>query len=242
MWVWKERSCSQTQAGSSEKILARASVALRARVESGWARRAAERGPPTQPVRVAVGSGWVVHQTAGGLLEGEEEGEVLHFGLGLEVVPEGAAEDEGEAADGAHAEAGEGVGDGGRERGGEGDGVGVEDAEGKGDDAAGRVDGAGGGVGGDLAGAPVDAGDGGAEAEVDAELVQAVGEEVRKAAVAFADAEDAVAVGGVFGLLLAAEGEDAGLLGVGGVEAFEVADGGGAGFAVDVFVVEVGGE
>ena len=146
----------------------------------------------------------------------------------MELRPEALAEEEGEAAGVAHAEAvglveGVGCGD-------EGDGFLLEDAEGKGDDGLSGLEmgrlAVGVGFDADVAAAPVDALDEGVEEDVATGLGELLGEELREAIVAGADAEDAVAFDGFFGCLLEGEGGYADDAVVGGVEAFDVADGG----------------
>ena len=81
---------------------------------------------------------------------------------------------------------------------------------------------------GDVGWGPADAEDFAVEADFDAELLEAGGEIVGELGVAAGEMPGAIAFGGVFGLLLDAEGADADALCVGGVEAFDVGGEGGA--------------
>ena len=166
----------------------------------------------------------------GQFAEVEEEAEILEIRRGevcgwREGLPERLAKDEGQAADGAHAHQRGGLADLG-EFWDDADGSGLEDAERESEDGFGRGELAGGGFEGDAAGGPMDGVDAGAEVELAAGGEETIGEEVRQAVVALADVGDAIAVDGVFGGLLDAERDGADLVGVGGVEAFDVADGG----------------
>ena len=81
---------------------------------------------------------------------------------------------------------------------------------------------------------PCDLGGGGVEEESGSGGLGALPEELGEAVVAFGDAGYAVAFDGVLGLLLVGEGVDGGAGGVGGVEAFYVADGFCGGFLGEV--------
>ena len=168
----------------------------------------------------------------GKLVEVEEKAEVVPIRQGKvwrwrECLPEGLAEDEGEAADRTHTHQRGGGGDDGK-LGDDADGSGVEDAEGEGEDGFGGGELAGGGFKGDAASGPMDGVNAGVEAERAAGGAKAVGEEVWQTIVALTDVRDAVAIDGVFGGLLDAEGDGADLCCICGIEAFDVAGGSGA--------------
>lgn len=163
----------------------------------------------------------------GKVAEAEEKAECAEVGLWRQGLPEALAEDEGEAADGAHAhvcggfEQGAGPGD-------DADGAGLEDAEWKCDDGFGGDEFAGGGLKRDVACAPTHGRDGCVEEEGGAGGAEAIGQEVRQTIVALADVGDTVSIDGVFGGLLDAERLCADLCGVSGVETLDVANGGSA--------------
>ncbi len=103
--VWMLRSWLWICVGSRLKIFAREVQACCARSLGLRLASFAERGPPTHPVMVLLGSGCGVHQTGGISVKLKRKLRSAMAGWVGEVLPERFAEEQREAAGLAHAQA-----------------------------------------------------------------------------------------------------------------------------------------